>query len=84
VLPAWDHGDDHAVADHARAAVAEERIMLARIYGRIQFECEECSKVLDTGCHNFEKALKQLRAENWEAEKLHDVWCHYCNECRGK
>ena len=56
--------------------------MLTRIHGKIQFECDDCSEVLETDTRDFEEARQQLDGEGWRTEKAGTEWRHLCPECR--
>lgn len=55
--------------------------MLTRIYGKINFECDDCGEVLDSDTKDFDDAMGVLRAEGWRSEKLGQDWSHYCPKC---
>lgn len=59
-----------------------EAPMLTRIHGKIQFECDDCSDVLDTEESDFSDALRAMRNEGWHSEKEADDWSHYCPRCK--
>lgn len=56
--------------------------MMTRIHGKIVFECDECSDLLDTGEGEFQEALTALRDAGWRAHKAGADWCHECDQCR--
>lgn len=55
--------------------------MMTRTHGKIQFECEGCSEVLDTDTPDFDEARETMKQENWRAYKFGEVWNHSCPEC---
>lgn len=55
--------------------------MLTRIHGKINFECDDCSEVLDTETRDFDDAMDKLRSEMWICRKVGKDWSHYCSDC---
>ena len=56
--------------------------MLERIDGDIVFHCDECSECLETGMHDFAKALALLKEEEWANVKDDDgEYTHVCPAC---
>jgi hypothetical protein len=55
--------------------------MLARIHGKINFECDGCAEVLDTETKDFDEAMRVLRGEMWDSQKIGADWAHYCSRC---
>lgn len=54
--------------------------MIDRQRGKIVFECDSCSNVLDTGESDFDQANAMRREEGWLASVQHGEWSHYCSE----
>ena len=55
--------------------------MMTRIHGKIVFECDGCSEVLEPGTGDFGEAREVLNQERWRPYKVGDIWCHNCPEC---
>lgn len=55
--------------------------MLTRIHGKISFECDDCSDILETETRDFNDAMEKLREEEWRSQKRGQDWSHYCPMC---
>lgn len=61
--------------------------MLTRIHGRVQFECDMCSEVLDTEERDFETARERFKLAEWKSRALDQIkktWLHLCPSCARK
>jgi hypothetical protein len=55
--------------------------MLARIHGKIQFECDACGASLDTETSDFTEARRILRDRDWRTQQIGSDWVHTCDGC---
>ncbi len=55
--------------------------MLDRQHGRIFFECDGCSQILDTEEKDFNEARRTMVNEGWQARKWGNDWIHSCPDC---
>jgi hypothetical protein len=55
--------------------------MRIKIGTEIVFECDECGDNLETGTNDWDEALDYMRDNDWTAQKIDDVWCHFCFGC---
>jgi hypothetical protein len=46
--------------------------------GPIDFECDECGEVLETGDDEFKTALEMAKDEGWYIRNLNGEWHHFC------
>jgi len=47
--------------------------------GPIDFECDECGEILETGDDDFKTALAMAKDDNgWIIRKIGEVWHHFC------
>jgi hypothetical protein len=54
---------------------------IERIRGKINFVCDVCGNVLDTGSNEWKDAMAKMRADGWRSKKFEgEVWAHYCDD----
>lgn len=54
--------------------------MIDRQRGKIIFECDTCSEVLDTDESDFDQANAARREAGWTVRVVNGEWEHYCSE----
>jgi hypothetical protein len=55
--------------------------MMDRSHGKISFECESCSEVIDTETSDFNDAREKMKNAGWHARKFGEDWVHGCPDC---
>jgi predicted RNA-binding Zn-ribbon protein involved in translation (DUF1610 family) len=58
--------------------------MIHRIHNQIEFECDDCGELLDTGATEWTDAMRAMKIDGWVSRKNGNQWEHYCEACEWK